>query len=82
MKKSELKALIREMVEELAPEMADAAENPAAKKYAIQSTGLGMYHIIDLDTKKTVKSAINWKGIKQKWKEVTGQEWVEEPYDS
>ena len=41
-----------------------------------------MYHIIDLDTKKTVKSAINWKGIKQKWKEVTGQEWVEEPYDS
>lgn len=82
MKKSELKALIREMVEELAPEMTDAAENPAAKKYAIQSTGLGMYHIIDLDTKKTVKSAINWKGIKQKWKEVTGQEWVEEPYDS
>ena len=82
MKKSELKALIKEVIEELAPEMTGAAENPAAKKYAIQSTGLGMYHIIDLDTKKTVKSAINWKGIKQKWKEVTGQEWVEEPYES
>ena len=82
MKKSELKALIREVIEEMSPEMPGEAENPAAKKYAIQSTGLGMYHIIDLDTKKTVKSAINWKGIKQKWKEVTGQEWVEEPYDS
>lgn len=82
MKKSELKALIKEVIEELAPEMAGSPENPATKKYAIQSQGLGMYHIIDLDTKKTVKSAINWKGIKQKWKEVTGQEWVEEPYES
>ena len=82
MKKSELKALIREMVEEMSPEMTAAAENPVAKKYAIQSQGFGMYYIVDLDTKKHVKLSPSWKGIKQKWKELTGEEWLEEPYDS
>ena len=82
MKRSELKALIREMVEELAPEITGAVENPAAKKYGIQSQGFGMYYIVDLDTKKNVKVSPSWKGIKQKWKELTGEEWLEEPYDS
>ncbi len=82
MKKSELKALIKEVIEEVAPEMTGAKVNPKSKKYGIQSQGFGMYYIVDLDTKQNVKVSPSWKGIKQKWKDLTGEEWLEEPYES
>mgnify|MGYP000871490779 CR=1 FL=1 len=81
MKRSELKALIAEVISELNEPMINspvAKENP---QFRIVTRGGGMYRILDQHDKVHATS-ITWKGIKEKWEKVTGQRWVEEPYDS
>jgi len=51
-------------------------------KYTITSKGLGCLYIYDTVEKKTVAASVTWKGIKEKWFALTGETFVEEPYES